>query len=738
MSTPYWGELPPPKVVRHDSIKRESDPNYKGKGLSVNTTADRLSFQSASQQPRQNRASMDAPTVSTQSPFASPTAESFRGDGLAPRPPSFSRGADPSHGTDREFEDRRRRRESRNRELYDEPSAPPAVPDAPRVPPANYKLPFGGAGPSTNYEGLGRSKVARRSDAGISPTTVAPPEDFYRINDARRENNMQGKEDQDHTGQAITRRVSNGKPIVRSNTLDSRRERLDSRTTLESQSRKGSLASESDSNRRRDWAPDKSPLQRLERRLDSITKEEKRTRMEEAEKRLRETKATAAVLDEDPTPPNTVRFRNRSITKAPENIPAPEFQRLPEPSSESQHANPPNNRAARNEAAERRQPVPTAIPAAPARGLDQQPEAWQETAPPTQRRSSGAQRGGSFRDRIGTDTVAGTAAGLAAPEISRSGSNKLRKEPPENYLSNRGPPPVSTGSSEGIGTGPYHFRQANRPSDENDLAPAGDTGQSVRRAPVRKIEQLTGASDLSRLPKTEVISGNQIPPNATRRGSAGGLLPQPAQREKAMAFPAPSGPGRFQVSQSGNGAPTVVPAQGQHDGQAQSQPRQQQQPQQHQQAHHHHLSNLLHHGKGHHIPNEGVYVAGRRLDEWKTGGVALLAGKLLDLEPELRSEPEKDVPWWEKGKQRRGSVSNRKAEAYEGEYDDTTGKQFYYLQDSKMPPWILLSYKYIYANYITVADQALQGLQDSSHHYSSNVVHFSDTAAYVAKNITIG
>jgi len=64
----------------------------------------------------------------------------------------------------------------------------------------------------------------------------------------------------------------------------------------------------------REWAPDRSPLQRLELTLDSITKEEKRARVEEAELLARETKAGRGG---DRAAQNSVRFRNRPVAKAP-------------------------------------------------------------------------------------------------------------------------------------------------------------------------------------------------------------------------------------------------------------------------------------------------------------------------------------------------------------------------------------------------------------------------------------
>lgn len=62
----------------------------------------------------------------------------------------------------------------------------------------------------------------------------------------------------------------------------------------------------------------------------------------------------------------------------------------------------------------------------------------------------------------------------------------------------------------------------------------------------------------------------------------------------------------------------------------------------------HLLPDLLHHGHEQ-ASGQGVYMPSRRLDEWKKGGVALLAGPLLDLDVVDQSEADKDKAWWEAG-----------------------------------------------------------------------------------------
>lgn len=73
---------------------------------------------------------------------------------------------------------------------------------------------------------------------------------------------------------------------------DQYREPLERNESTRSKTRKSSVTpSEADAQRHRDWAPDRSPLQRLELTLDGITKEEKRAQAEEAELVAREQKA---------------------------------------------------------------------------------------------------------------------------------------------------------------------------------------------------------------------------------------------------------------------------------------------------------------------------------------------------------------------------------------------------------------------------------------------------------------
>lgn len=637
-SAPYWGHLPP----TGNSIKRNPAASN---GLSLDTGArpERLSGQS-----RHNRSSTqtEAATISTLSPFASPTASSFRGDGLAPRPPSFPYGASASSNNN-DYLDKRRRRESRNKDdYYEEPSssAPPAAPDAPRPPPpVSYKQPYSNGGSSSNSAAPNRTRSSRRSEGPISPGQELP-EEYYRSNP--REPNSSS------INATSSRRASNGKAAVRAGDDEFSGRRAERAET--SNQRKGSL-SEAEALKRREWAPDRSPLQRLELTLDSITKEEKRARVEEAELLAREAKAGRG--GERAGTQNSVRFRNRPVAKGgPESGAKPEPQTLPEAGLVRNLSVKQKDQLQRSGTVEKERPVPSDIQTS-ARDFDYQPKQDTLDLAPKPNKSTVPQRGTSVRDRSYIPVAAGAAGAAVAATLGRSGSNKLKKEPPGDPWMHRRveaekkyqevtPRRPSISNPEPVGASPSRstaFRshpqsikdkelpilppEANKPSDylDSDSAEEMDI-QPVRRATLTKLERLTG---------------QKLPAQGSRSV-------QPARPEVKV-----------------NGAKFGV----KNDVSA---------PQS--SAHHevHHLPDILHRAHDS-VAGQGVYIPSGRLDEWKTGGVALLSGSLLDLEAEEQIEIEKDKAWWEAGhagKRRRSSTRQRKAEAYDGEYDDSNGEDF--------------------------------------------------------------
>jgi hypothetical protein len=90
----------------------------------------------------------------------------------------------------------------------------------------------------------------------------------------------------------------------------------------------------------------------------------------------------------------------------------------------------------------------------------------------------------------------------------------------------------------------------------------------------------------------------------------------------------------------------------------------------------HHVSDLVYNARDRFQPGQGVFKPSPYLDEWKKANVGALTGNLLDLE-DVPPPAEKNAAWWETSQARRrsNSLSSRpkKAEAFEGEYDETHG-----------------------------------------------------------------
>ncbi|KAK3983941.1 hypothetical protein QBC44DRAFT_302245 [Cladorrhinum sp. PSN332] len=269
MSTPYWGQLPAPQPDQTPHNRRQSlDANHRA---SVQTTKS------------------DAPTESTLSPFASPTASTFQAQGLAPRPPSLP------YGTNQyppELLENRRKRRSRNQELdpelyqeeeeddYDVAAGPPppAAPEVPRAPPSSYRYPPSAGGPTQQYLVPSAAAIARANRR-------MEAEEYYKADTpASQKGNLP----------ALDRSR---------NTLEDSALPRSRRTSVEPATPR---ANANTSQRRQSGA--EQPLQRSARRssnhertrtLDSISKEDKRARAEAAERAARENAGGNGVAQHD-------------------------------------------------------------------------------------------------------------------------------------------------------------------------------------------------------------------------------------------------------------------------------------------------------------------------------------------------------------------------------------------------------------------------------------------------------
>lgn len=628
------------REMREVRDKRYSKMDPDGRNdLSIDTKPERSSNRFSSQssrRPDRNSIQTEAPTVSTQSPFVSPTDSSFGVRGLAPRPPSFPYEAPASAPTNNDYLEKRRRRESRDREQAYEDQAPPAAPDVPRAPPpVSYKQPYSGGPPA-------RSRSARRSEGPVS-SSQGVADEYYRSHPREGKSTSGSRRGSAQKGRAGPHDEQEWDSTVP--------ERID---VPQRQRRQGSVASQGESQRRRDWAPDRSPLQRLELTLDSITKEEKRARVEEAERLAK------AERNGEKGKQNSVRFRNRPVVKAPEGGIKSEPQDLPDTTTErnipAKQVEPAKLRKSLGKQKAVEAPVKGST-----RGFDyEEPEDTKEVI--EQDISSPARRGQSTRDRSYIPVAVGAAAGAAGAQLGRSGSNRLKKEPPgdpwlhlrveaENQYPAVVIPKESVIEQENEGTSrEAAFRSHPKGSLDKELPPSpaesaeqldsyssDDMGtKPVRRKTLSKVQQLTG-QNFSQGALKSIQPGNDRATESVKvNGTKYGL---PFTRSASNATRGP--------------------------------------PQQESVEHHHHLPDLVHR---HHenIPGQGVYVPSARLDEWKKGGVAQLSGSLLDLESDEQIELDKDKAWWEAGntgKRRRSTTKPRRAEAYDGEYDDSNGTE---------------------------------------------------------------
>ncbi|CAJ2500578.1 Uu.00g034310.m01.CDS01 [Anthostomella pinea] len=713
MSAPYWGQLPPPKARR---ISDQYD----------QTNHSQSRDQSASQaQPRSNRtssqtANTDAPTESTFTPLASPTTSNYQGSGLAPRPPSLPYG----HNTyPQELLEKRRRRTSRDQP--DEPpesttSPPPAAPDVPRAPPVSYKDPYGNGGQAYTFNAAGRPGPPRSTrSSGPQPTSSGmEPESFYKdatppaekqdrapVLDRDRPRFDEGGFSSRAVGRdtgtsGSTRRHTNGHTPGEASTDPSSSRRRESQNA---------------DTQRKLWADDRSPLQRLELTLDSITKEEKRARVEAAEQRAREraTQERGKAVDRGqhlPERPAGQQVRFRDPRQPVENGNGKRAI-VTDPVEDRPSAATKNGSLAQHRPEEDRPYKPSGqsprsqIPVATNRNI------------PGIEKTSLPQRNLSFRERAAnndlnilkdpsdssspTSPVTTPGGGLA---LARSGSNKLKKKPPGDpwfsvrgeaeegaaFLNRRkaeaanGPPGmfnnVPIRARPTGGTNEKHPQ----PAGELDRPPArGESFQGhgdFEESPPSRLKGFAAAIGLGR---SNSMGANRQPqqPQGTYGAPARGFDDPPSRRNGTAATPglgransmgtnhqpAP----RIEEPHPPTSGPNVTKSVTFPDPQHEARVFEEDDSDASSQDHDHGLREYMH--RGNLKPGQGMYQPPQYLDEWKKGTTGTLSGTLLEITGQPGSPADTNKAWWEGGGKRRKSMSTRpqKAEAFDGEYDDT-------------------------------------------------------------------
>ncbi|KAI9759625.1 MAG: hypothetical protein M4579_002193 [Chaenotheca gracillima] len=263
-----------------------------------------------SYQSRQHRrfSTEDGARDSLASTEYSPISTTFPQNGLAPRPPSY--GKDPARGGSYRRSQQQPQlqppQQQQQRGLVEDgysdgendfSDLPPIVPDAPRAPPpVSYKSPIP-RDPQTNVSERPTRSRSGRSD-GPRITTGQPPSERVGLQGvvSRAGPEPQGptQPSRRNTGKLNVEPSNNPSNIPRALEEPSSPSNALNNDYYQSDDDADQLTYDPNPQPRREWAPDRSPLQKLELTLQDITKEEKRARVEEAEMIAREAIARRA------------------------------------------------------------------------------------------------------------------------------------------------------------------------------------------------------------------------------------------------------------------------------------------------------------------------------------------------------------------------------------------------------------------------------------------------------------
>lgn len=241
--------------------------------------------------------------------------------------------------------------------------------------------------------------------------------------------------------------------------------------------------------------------------------------------------------------------------------------------------------------------------------------------------------------------------------LTRNGSNKLRKEPPgdpwysaRTDAERRMPTVALPNSAPDAGRG--QNLQAQRSLRDKALPP--DPPATDQRAPPEAVSR--GAPV-------------QAPDNiqGIRRNMTEPIRAQDYDSDESYVEPPTRGKVFFQDAEQPRAPPQEVAAarrrlERQDSDSSDSGP-------------HHRISGKLFRDRETLRPGDGLYNPPTWLDEWKKGTVGTLSGALLDVNEDNLPTIDKNKAWWERGPRGSSSASRpRKAEAFDGEYDETNGE----------------------------------------------------------------
>ena len=553
----------------------------------------------------------------------------------------------------------------------------PPAPEVPKAPPVSYRLPYDVENypPSkANYPSPSFSERARALTSN-SITTPSPEIEhepaLQRVKPIRRGslNRPIGgvySEIQQHkrdsypppNGPVSPRRFSN--PTIPQQAPGPSPNSQESNSATKQQFRKPENLQSQSSTRRasaglaqaanKEWAPDRSPLQKLEIKLGDISKEEKRARVAEAEQRLRNSqasdkwrrsdregdfardrtssrRASATTGERRSGDPGHLLDKNLASHRASPNQRQEESGQFPEIQLKEA------DKAARSR--RRRESLTT--------GLQHQMASDSPTPPPSNqvnrndsRRSSAREgrvshhdaqpeRGVRFQGQDGTEDV------HVHPPVFDSSENSTRRRNPE----------IQTRPDQARKARPDKFRQG----------PSSTSNQSSRKEvpPQQK----------------DLYSDKVAPENGTASAATYGGARDPLPRHA--------------VQSRGQASNYEVPPQtaaGIHVRQAVGFGSGLQGTEEAPTHRKHHLSNFLHRGHDHAVnDHRQVGAEPKRLDEWRRAGTARLTA--ADFAP-VNNPGEEHTAWWERGGSRSrpgsGRNINKEAQTLQRDYPRTTGK----------------------------------------------------------------
>ncbi|KAI8719596.1 hypothetical protein NCS52_00740800 [Fusarium sp. LHS14.1] len=703
MSTPYWGQLPGPKVAQAGHARRRSESD------DYTYNADRRSSFDVPPVRRSNRASIqtqntEAPSESTFSPH-SPSAASFAPQGLAPRPPSYRQG--PGEPSD----SRRPRRPSRQQEEEEDEDGDlspilPAAPEVPRGPPVSYRHPYGNGGLPYTYTTAGAPAPPQPyGGASLQPDDM-DNDDYQKSSQRAREYQQSDRAQAD---------------LARRDSSASAYDQISRRATTGGSSGRS----------KKYLADDRSPLQRLELTLDSITKEEKRARVEAAERRARERQALRAGKQPAVQQPRTherkpsvaygerrpsaaaapiaaaQRPAHREVSRevpreihreapreAPRDIPrdAPRDysreipQEAPREAPRETYREPPPEVPVQKESSSRHRGPLTQHPPEEAQhyssGALLEPEEVHPAPRHTKLDSGIPKRNLSFRERAARDHVPlpepAQPSSSGGFSLTRSGSNKLKKQPPADHSYHRR---VASEAHAAPVVAPVSKHQPPAHDDEDDYYEPEDIVPVTRQPTTgryRRDKDLPPNPPGARRPSMDVRPDlHHIPmPGDDQRIRR--RVTEPIARPGYASDEEYAPPPTRSKTVSKKEVDDVARA----ENQAAARRKQERADSDYSDddSHSHKISNMIFKPREEMAPGDGLYLPPQWLDEWKKGTVGSLAGPLLEIKDVAHvSEPDVNKAWWEQDNRTKGhgyAARPRKAEAFDGEYDENAPTRF--------------------------------------------------------------